>query len=251
MRTAHVIKLLVAICAIAALAGAATYFSLPKIRTLLTTDVTVTIPEGLTSAEIDKILADAGVVPAGSVLAIAERDEREGYLFPDTYRFRPNTDPEAVVARLVATWDEKASPILADDPASTREYLIVASLLEREVRDPEDQRVVAGIIEKRLEEGMPLQIDATICYVKKLESPEAPCYPITAVDLTNASPYNTYLYRGLPPGPIGNPGASALSASIDAQASPYWFYLSDPATSRTIFSATNEEHERNKDLYLR
>jgi UPF0755 protein len=251
LRTAHVTKLFVAIVAIAILAGLATYLAIPKIRTLLNPEVTVTIPEGVTAREIDAILAGAGVTPAGSVAAIAERDEREGYLFPDTYRFHPDSDPEAVVARLVATWEEKAAPILDGQPGDVRDHVIVASILEREVPDPADQRVVAGIIEKRLEAGMPLQVDAAICYIKALESPGTPCYPIFAVDLTNASPYNTYLYRGLPPGPIGNPGASALSASIDAQASPYWFYLSDPATSRTIFSATNEEHERNKDRYLR
>jgi UPF0755 protein len=251
LRTAHVTKLFAAVIAIALLAGFASYLALPKIRTLLNPEVTVTIPEGVTSREIDRLLAEAGVTPAGAVLAIAERDEREGYLFPDTYRFHPNSDPEQVVARLLATWEEKAAPILEGQPGDAFEHVIVASLLEREVPDPADQRVVAGIIEKRLEVGMPLQVDATICYIKALESEGVPCYPISAVDLTNASPYNTYLYRGLPPGPIGNPGASALSASIDAQASPYWFYLSDPATSRTIFSATNEEHERNKDRYLR
>lgn len=255
MRTARATKLLLVLIALLALLGAAGLFTarvvVPAVRQWLNPEVSVTLPEGLTAGEIDRILADAGIVPEGSVLAIAERDQREGYLFPDTYRFHRDTDPEEVVARLVATFEEKAAPILADMPAGARRAVIIASLLEREVPDPADQRVVSGIIEKRILEGMPLQIDATLCYVKKLESLDSSCYPITSVDLTNASPYNTYLYRGLPPGPIGNPGASALRASIDPQPSPYWFYLSDPATSRTIFSATNEEHERNKDRYLR
>lgn len=225
-------------------------YGVPLVRGLLNPEVTVTIPEGVTAAEVDTLLAKAGVTPAGSVLAIAERDAREGYLFPDTYRFHPDSVPEDVVARLVATWEEKAGPLLAGSPGTALEELTIASILEREVRDPDERRVVAGIIKKRLDAGIPLQVDATICYLKKLEEPGSPCYPIRAVDLTIRSPYNTYLYRGLPPGPIGNPGIGALTASIGAQASPYWFYLSDPATSRTIFSATNEEHERNRSRYL-
>lgn len=217
----------------------------------LAEDVTVTIPEGYTAAQIDELLAGKGITSPGAVAAIAARDGLEGYLFPDTYRFRPDTDPEAVAKRLRATFDQKAGPLLPEDPAEARDAVIVASLVEREVPDPADRRIVAGIIEKRLKAGMRLQVDASICYQKQLASSSRPCYPITSVDLTSDSPYNTYLYRGLPPGPIGNPGVGALTAALDPQASPYWFYLSDPATSHTIFSRTNEEQEANRTKYLR
>jgi len=223
----------------------------PAVRSFLNPEVTVTIPEGITSLEIDEILADAGVTETGQLAAISARDSLEGYLFPDTYRFHRDTPAAEAVSRLTANFELKAVPIIGSDTEASRRAVIVASILEREVRDPADQRIVAGIIGKRMEAGIPLQVDATLCYVKRLESGSESCYPITRVDLTNPSPYNTYLYRGLPPGPIGNPGASALSASIDPQPSPYWFYLSDPATSRTIFSSTNDEHEANKDRYLR
>lgn len=223
----------------------------PLVRERMSGDVSVTIPEGMTAIEIDQVLAEGGVTAPGAVRAIAERDSLEGYLFPDTYRFRPGSDPEAVVRRLRETFDQKAGPVLAGNPAKAQETVVIASLLEKEVPDPVDRRIVAGIIEKRREAGMPLQLDATVCYLKELASSTQHCYPITAVDLTYASPYNTYLYRGLPPGPIGNPGVGALTAALDPQASPYWFYLSDPATSRTIFSRTNEEHEAAKDRYLR
>lgn len=223
----------------------------PRVRERLAGEVTVTIPEGLTAIEMDRLLAEEGITPAGAVRSIAERDELEGYLFPDTYRFRKHSDPEVVVRRLKATFEQKARPLLSEDPAIARETVIVASLLEKEVPDPADRRIVAGIVAKRREARMPLQLDATICYFKQLASSTRACYPITAVDLTYASPYNTYLYRGLPPGPIGNPGVGALTAALDPQASPYWFYLSDPATGRTVFSETNEQHEAAKERYLR
>ncbi len=223
----------------------------PRIAARFDRDVTVTIPEGYTARQIDALLAEKGITPAGSVTAIAVRDELEGYLFPDTYRFKKGTDPEAAVRRLRETFDLKAGPVLPADPVKAREAVIIGSMLEREVPDPADRRIVAGIIKKRLEIDMRLQIDATICYQKELTAGIAPCYPIMAVDLTSDSPYNTYLYRGLPPGPIGNPGVGALTAALDPQASPYWFYLSDPATSRTIFSRTNEEQEANRAKYLR
>lgn len=256
MRTAratrHLVGTVALLCAAAlAIALAYHYVLAPRWRVAPTPpDITVTIPEGVTSFEVDRILADAGVTTSGAVTAIAERDKLEGMLFPDTYRFQAHTDPERVVRRLVATYQQKAAPLLAADVGRVEHHLIVASLLEREVTDERDRRIVAGIIEKRLAAGMRLQIDATVCYAKKVAQPGSPCYPITSVDLTNRSPYNTYLYRGLPPGPIGNPGVGALTASLHAEASPYWFYLSDPATGRTVFSVTNDEHNANRARYL-
>lgn len=254
LRTAHATRLLV-LCVLAVLIGTGAWLGYRALSPLISEwwsgDVTVTIPEGLTAIEIDTLLAEKGITPAGSVIKIAAREELEGYLFPDTYRFRPDSDPEAVVKRLTDNFEVKAAPLLTSPDWEPAEILTIASLLEKEVPDPADRRIVAGIIEKRIKEGMPLQIDATICYLKELASSTAPCYPITRVDLTIASPYNTYLYRGLPPGPIGNPGVGALTASLEPQASQYWFYLSDPATTRTIFSRTNEEHEANRARYLK
>lgn len=250
LRTARAIKLLCVAVVLAALIGVGGLGALRLYRAWSNPEMVVTLPEGITAREIDDILAKAGITPAGSVSALAERDHLEGYLFPDTYRFHRNTDPEQVVQRLRDTFTLKAGPLVGEDADAARKTVIIASLLEREVTDPADGRIVAGIIEKRLKEGMPLQIDATICYIKKAAKPNEPCYPLTRVDLTNPSPYNTYLYRGLTPGPIGNPGIGALTATIHAEASPYWFYLSDPATGKTVFSVTNEEHNRNRKQYL-
>ncbi len=185
--------------------------------------------------------------------ALAVAGGHEGYLFPDTYRFYVGSDPQLVVQTLLDTFERKAAPILAKQPGAIEKNVIIASLLEKEVTSTEDRRIVAGILKKRLEAGMPLQVDATVCYAKKLISdaiPGAPCYPLEPLDFKIDSPYNTYLYKGLPPGPIGNPGLDALTATVQAQASPYWFYLTDPATKRTIFSTTLAEHNVARKRYL-
>ena len=97
---------------------------LPRLSDTVSPDVEVTIPEGLTSFEIDAILAGAGVVPAGSLAAIAERDGLEGYLFPDTYRFLPGSDPELVAKRLVATFHEKADPVIGTSTAAAHRVIV-------------------------------------------------------------------------------------------------------------------------------
>ena len=109
----------------------------------------------------------------------------------------------------------------------------------------EDRKIVAGIIEKRLEAGIPLQIDASICYLKG-----DPCLPITDRDKKIDSLYNTYLHRGLTPGPIGNPGLDAIEASISPEKSPFLYYISDPETGRTIFASSLDEHNSNVVKYL-
>jgi len=124
-------------------------------------------------------------------------------------------------------------------------------LIEKEVPDSEDRKIVAGILLKRLEIGMALQVDATLSYIKCggrfffCESPG-----VERKDLILASGYNTYRYPGLPPAPISNPGQDALSAVLNAQTSPYLYYLSNPKTKKTIFSRTLEEHNENRAKYL-
>lgn len=220
---------------------------------LFSNEVTVTIPEGSTAEHIDALLVEKGVITVpGSFTEFAHTQDKEGYLFPDTYRFHRETAPQAVIDRLTRTFNEKAGPLLKQSLSDAREIVIMASLLEREVPDHTDRRIVAGVLFKRLRADKLLQVDASLCYLKDLatSSERTPCYPLTRLDLQTDSPYNTYLYKGLPPGPIGNPGLDALQAALDAQPSPYWFYLSDPATGRTIFSTTGEEHEANRKKYL-
>jgi UPF0755 protein len=216
-------------------------------------DVSVTITEGASIYQIDAILADALIIHRGELLHFKDDGNLEGKLFPDTYRFFPGTDIKDVVQKFLDNFNIKAAPLLAGDAKNSDRDLIVASLLEKEVPDPHDQKIVAGIILKRLTAGVPLDIDATVCYIKLQNNPTSTlgCYPLTPLDLKNKSPYNTYLYRGLPPSPIGNPGVSAITAILSPIGSPYWFYISDPATGKTIFAKTLDEQNTNTVKYLK
>ena len=139
----------------------------------------------------------------------------------------------------------------------TPQAVIVASMLEKEVRKAEDMALVAGIIYKRLELGMPLQIDATVAYGSCLNiwtSQVQRTCDVTEINLIENikidSPYNTYTRKGLPLGPISNPGLRALNAALNPVASDYLYYLSARDDGRTIFSKTAEEHQLNRKKYL-
>jgi UPF0755 protein len=214
--------------------------------------VSVTIPEGANVYEIDGILAKALVIRRGDLIDFTQDGNLEGMLFPDTYEFFPGSNVQDVVGKLLQNFQAKAAPTLDRDAVEIQKNLIVASLLEKEVPGAADQAIVAGIIGKRLAAGMPLDIDATLCYVKQQANPTstAGCYPITAKDEETDSPYNTYLHRGLPPTPIGSPGIQAITAAMNPKSSPYWYYLSDPATGKTIFAATLAEQVANQRRYL-
>jgi UPF0755 protein len=213
---------------------------------------TVTIPEGSNIYAIDAILSAALIIHPGDLIAFHQDGQLEGKLFPDTYQFYTNADVSDVVQEFIDDFNIKALPLLNADPKNSQRDLILASILEKEVPDPGDQQVVAGILLKRLAAGMPLDVDATVCYAKLLEnpSPTSSCSSLSALDFKIDSPYNTYLYRGLPPGPIGNPGVSAITAAIDPVSSPYWYYLSDPKTGKTIFAKTLDEQDQNRVKYL-
>ncbi len=204
---------------------------------------TVTIREGVTVREINELLRSRGVLVSQ---ALPETDE--GYLFPDTYEFFVPSQVGSIREKLRQNFEAKVIPILPSgmSEAAVRRTVIIASILEKEVHDPSDQRLVAGIIEKRLREGVPLQVDASICYLK--ESPD--CLPIKPEDKKIDSPYNTYLYRGLPPGPISNPGLGAIEEALHPTDSRYWYYISDPETGKTIFAKTLDEQQANIVKYL-
>ncbi len=216
-------------------------------------EVTVTIPEGASVYDVDRILADANVIPPGSLVAINARMGMEGTLFPDTYKFFTSGSVFDALRKIEENFKAKAAPLLEADKKNWANNLIVASLVEKEVPDLEDQKIVAGIIKKRIEAHMPLQIDATVCYAKEAASyPQVKtCYPLAPLDFKIDSDYNTYLHGSWPPGPIGNPGISALNAALHPKSSSYWFYLSDPKTRKTIFSRTLDEQEQNRVKYLR
>ncbi len=219
--------------------------------------VMVTIPEGSNIFDIDRIVSAALVIRPGALINSTNTQNLEGRLFPDTYQFYTNDSVGGVTQEMEADFDAKALPLLAGTSTATmtaqeKQTLIIASIIQVEVPSQNDEELVAGIIQKRLADGIPLDIDATVCYAKLLANPTSTpgACSLTALDFRIDSPYNTYLYKGLPPAPIGNPGTSAITAALHPQSSPYFYYLSDPATGKTIFAKTLDEQNQNRVKYL-
>lgn len=213
--------------------------------------INAVILDGASVYDIDKLLSERKILPSGTLREFARTHSIEGTLYPDTYEFLQYSKIDDVIGIFSKNFQSKAEPILNKDPEHFRDNLILASLVQKEVSDFKEARLVAGILKKRFSAGMTLNVDATICYLKKEIKDEVRCYPFSPGDFKIESPYNTYLHAGLPPGPIGSPESSAITAVINPLSSPYWFYLSDPKTGKTIFSKTLEEHSANRARYLR
>ncbi len=173
----------------------------------------------------------------------------EGYLFPDTYEILPEDRIEEIVSKMLTNFDKKLNQDLRKEMIFQGklifEIVIIASLIEKEVQTPEDKKIVSGILWKRLKNGIPLQVDAAIIYITAKKTTK-----ISKADLKIDSPYNTYKYKGLPLGPISNPGFESILAAIYPQNSQYFYYLSTPE-GETIFSKTLEEHNIAKAKYLK
>lgn len=173
----------------------------------------------------------------------------EGYLFPDTYEILPGEGVEDFVLRVLDNFDKKVYTEIKDEVGSREETLFeiltMASLIEKEVRGEEDKKLVSGILWKRLEVGMPLQVDASIVYVTGKKTTK-----VSKRETEIDSLFNTYKYRGLPLGPICNPGLESIEASLNPEESSYWYYLSTPG-GETVFSNTLQEHNRAKARYLK
>jgi len=178
-----------------------------------------------------------------------EKMNLEGYLFPDTYEFVQDENAEGVVKEALANFDEKLTADLRAEIQRQKktifEIVTMASLLEKEVKTLEDKKVVAGILWKRSGAEMPLQVDATVLYSLGRKSGS-----VSIVDTKSCSPYNTYRFKGLPLGPISNPGLDSMVAAIYPISSSYWYYLSTPE-GQTLFSVTFSEHVYKKTRYLK
>ena len=192
---------------------------------------------------------------AGEVLANFDTDAflalaipLEGKLYPDTYFIPADFTAEQLVSLMVQTFNEETAS-LADKIAQSRftetEVLTLASILEREANSPESMRIVSGILQGRMDAGMPLQADASVEYIL-----DKPLKELTPDDLKVDSPYNTYLNRGLPPTPIGNPGIDAITAVLEPTPSDYVYYITDN-DGVFHYSKTYDEHLDNIERYLR
>jgi UPF0755 protein len=175
-----------------------------------------------------------------------EAKDLEGYLFPDTYTLPRRTTAAQLVERMVSRFQKVLTSELRSRAAergfTVRQVVTLASLVEKETAKAEERPVVAGVYANRLEMGMGLQCDPTVIYALML----AGRYDgnIRKGDLQIDSPYNTYRYAGLPPGPIAAPGEAALQAAVDPADVPYIYFVSRNDGSH-VFSATLEEHNRN------
>ena len=207
-----------------------------------TTPIKVTIPEGVTAREIAQILKIAlGDFNAGEFYSRAKSEE--GYLFPETYFFLPGTPPEVVIKTMRDTFTERVQPLeeeIAFFGKPLADVITMASILEREARKLETRQIISGILWKRLDNDIPLQVDAVFGYIF-----ERPTYSPTFDDLATNSPYNTYKYKGLPPGPISNPGLEAIEAAITPTKTSYLYYLTGK-DGVMYYARTFEEHVANR-----
>jgi len=185
-----------------------------------------------------------------SVLSDKPKDlDLEGYLFPDTYEIIPGTSAKNIIKKILNNLDQKITPDLREEISRQKksifEIITMASLIEKEVSSFEDKKIVSGIFWKRIKTNTPLQSCASINYITGKNDRGA-----LWQDIEIDSPYNTYKYRGLPLGPISNPGLESILASIYPEESDYWYYLSTPS-GKTIFSKTFKEHSAAQDKYLK
>ncbi len=174
----------------------------------------------------------------------------EGYLFPDTYRFFEDATLEDIVVRMLKNFDQKLNSKMREDIAAQGktifEIVTMASIIQKEVQSEDDMKMVSGLFWNRIKNKQALESCATLAYIlgvnKAIYSYE---------DTRTPSAYNTYINRGLPPGPISNPGIKAIEAAIYPTENKYNYFLSRPDTKETIFSVTYEEHLLNKNKYLK
>jgi UPF0755 protein len=233
----------------------------------------LTIPEGYTIKQIDKRLTEGEFIKEGDFISAVKKFDRwsvypwlpkremmattlplEGFLFPDTYKIdTENFLSENLIDLMLKNFQRRLPADITTQLAAKNltlfELTIAASMLEKEVRHPEDLPIVAGIIWKRIQSDWALNIDATILYDLALQSITR--QDLTKDDLKKDSAYNTYTRKGLPPGPIGNPGIKTLLAALNPVKTSHWFYITNPKSGKAIYADSNDEQNRNRAIYLK
>lgn len=205
--------------------------------------ISITFPEGFQAKDIHQYIGDAIASTTPEMFI-----PFEGYLFPDTYFVKRNTTPEELLTLLTDTSAEryaKYTEAIIASGFSKDQVIILASILEREAKDLRSKQIVSGILQNRLAQDMPLQVDATFNYVLDKTSDE-----LTMDDLQLESPYNTYTQKGLPPTPISNPGIESIEAVLYPEHTDFLYYLTAP-DGTFYYAKTFEEHKKNKAKYLR
>jgi UPF0755 protein len=251
-------------------------------------DTKVTFIEGWTVADIAGALEKQGLGKAADFIAAAKTDipkdspyinipahqSLEGYLFPDTYRFAKTSTPDIIIQKILDNFSDRVAtlgvPVSGpDEPYQIAGYenlklngqrgltfhqiITLASIIEKESGSntgPEaaarERKIISGIFYNRLMIGQALESDATVNYVSGKDNPSS-----TNADLQINSPYNTYRYAGLPPGPICNPSLSSIDAALHPEVTDYYYFLHKQPSGEVVYSKTFEEHKKNKALYLK
>jgi peptidoglycan lytic transglycosylase G len=208
-------------------------------------------PEGATVAELARALEAERLADADAIARVAsdrkfldaqgiEAPSVEGYLFPDTYQFVRGMTPDEILGRMAQRMRSKLTPEIraraAEQGLTIHQVLTLASIIEREAVDKEEQRLISGVFWNRLKAGMPLQADPTVQYAVAKER-----RALSRTDLAVDHPYNTYTRPGLPPGPIASPGLEAIQAAVDPAPVKYLYFVKRD-DRRHYFSTTVEEH---------
>ncbi len=216
----------------------------------------VTIPEGYTMFDIAKAMEDAGLGSAADFLHVAETQTQlisdlapeakslEGYLFPNTYQFTRTQSLEEMAATMVRQFRQVAQQIGLS--SELHETVTMASIVEKETAAPEERPRVASVYYNRLARRIALDADPSVIYAELLAGTYTGA--LHHADLSVNSPYNTYRFPGLPPGPISNPGKSALEAAMHPDNTNYLYFVSD-GNGHHRFARSLEEHNQNVTAY--
>jgi len=232
-------------------------------------ELMITIPEGWRVEEIAEMLEERELVKAEEFLRVVREGEfdydflsdrpegvsLEGYLFPDTYGIPPDFEAPQIIEMMLANFGRRFTPEMRQEATrrgmSIHEVLTVASLVEREARIPEERPIIASVYLNRLEAGWLLESDATAQYALGYQEGTGQWWksPISLEEMTHIhSPYNTYLYPGLPPGPICNPGLASIQAVINPAQTNYMYFYHKGDGSHA-FAESYEEHLENQRRY--
>lgn len=211
----------------------------------------LTVPEGFTMKQIAELAAANGLCSAADFLNAAadkkllgefaiDAASAEGYLMPETYHFRKEAGGTAVVRAMLGTFVKKTAALRQQHPDKAdrlHQIVTLASIVEKEAAGPDEYPLIAAVFYNRLRRAMPLQADPTVIYAM-------PDFDgnIRKKDLSIDSPYNTYRYRGLPPGPIANPGMGAIEAAYAPASAQYLYFVAMGKVKKHHFSATLKEH---------
>ena len=215
-----------------------------KIKNGESKNIKVTIPEGFNIKQIAKVLSENNICDGKNFILLAQQQNMEGYLFPNTYFLLPQMSEQEVInvmnEEFNKFWTKEKEERLQQINRTKRDVIILASIVEKEAIADSERPIIAGVFLNRLAKGMRLESCSTVLYAMGINKER-----LSFEDLKIDSPYNTYKYKGLPPGPICSPGAKAIDAVLYPQVTDSLYFVSK-GNGTHYFSSTFEQHIKNK-----